>query len=165
MKTRNTVIGMALMVGLATAAVGSAIAQGMMGGPGPGMMGGGQGAMGGAMMQGGTDRGMMRGGMMGRGMMHDETMCPMMGGMMEGRMSGGTGGLFGSRVVPTMNLSVDDVRGYLTAQIDRLGNKRLKVGNVNADSGTITAEVVTVDNSLVQRMTVDRSTGTIAYEN
>ena len=29
----------------------------------------------------------------------------------------------------------------------------------------ITAEIVTVDNSLVQRMKVDRSTGNIEYEN
>jgi hypothetical protein len=94
-----------------------------------------------------------------------EMMCPMMGGMMDGRMSAGMGGLFGSRVIPKMNLSVDDVRSYLTAQIDRLGNKRLKIGNVNADGGSIAAEVVTVDNSLVQRMKVDRSTGTIEYEN
>jgi len=61
-----------------------------------------------------------------------------------------------------MNLSADDVRSYLTAQIDRLGNKRLKVGSVNADSGNIIAEVVTVDNSLVQRMKVDRSIDRLA---
>jgi hypothetical protein len=36
---------------------------------------------------------------------------------------------------------------------------------VNADSGNVIAEVVTVDNSLVQRMKVDRSTGNIEYEN
>lgn len=51
------------------------------------------------------------------------------------------------RVLPTMNLSVEDVRGYLTAQLDRLGNKRLKIGNVNADGGFITAYIATVDNS------------------
>ena len=90
----------------------------------------------------------------------------MMGGMMQSRIAdAGMSGVFGSRVVPKMNLSADDVRDYLTAQIDRLGNKRLKVGNVNADSGAITAEIVTVDNSLVQRMKVDRGTGNIEYEN
>jgi len=143
---------------LSVAVAGSALAQGMMGG------GTGQGMPG--MMQG--DQGMMRGGMMGRGMMQGGPggmMCPMMGGMMDGPMSSGMGGLFGSHVVPKMNLSADDVRSYLTAQIDRLGNKRLKVGSVNADTGNIIAEVVTVDNSLVQRMQVDRSTGTIEYEN
>ena len=94
----------------------------------------------------------------------------MMGSGMEGpeTMHGSTGGmssLFGSRVVPTMNLSVDDVRVYLTAQLDRLGNKRLKMGNINAEGGSITAEIVTIDNSLVQRMKVARSTGSIEYEN
>jgi hypothetical protein len=102
--------------------------------------------------------GMMQGGqsMMGSGMMGPETMRGSTRGMSS---------LFGSRVVPTMNLSVDDVRGYLTARLDRLGNKRLKIGNINADGGSITAEIVTVDNSLVQRMKVDRSTGNIEYEN
>jgi hypothetical protein len=98
--------------------------------------------------------------------MEGEMMCPMMGGMMQGQLAdAGMSSLFGSRVVPKMNLSVDDVRGYLTAQIDRLGNKRLKVGNVNADSAAITAEIVTIDNSLVQRMKIDRGTGGIQYEN
>lgn len=157
MDKRSTIISACLLLSIGVAVAGSALAQGMMGG------GTGQG-----MMQGGTDQGMMRGGMMGRGMMQGgpgEMMCPMMGGMMDGRMSSGIGGLFGTRVVPKMNLSADDVRSYLTAQIDRLGNKRLKVGNVNADAGAITADIVTVDNSLVQRVKVDRSTGTIEYEN
>ena len=157
MDKRSTILSVCLLLSIGVAVAGSALAQGMVGG------GTGQG-----MTQGGTDQGMMRGGMMGRGMMPGgpgEMMCPMMGGMMDGRMSAGMGGLFGSRVVPKMNLSADDVRSYLTAQIDRLGNKRLKVGSVNADTGNIIAEVVTVDNSLVQRVKVDRSTGNIEYEN
>jgi hypothetical protein len=169
MNTRSTVISACLALSIGIAGAGSAIAQGMMGGTGQGMMGRG-------MMQGDTNQGMMGPGMMqgsGGGMM-----CPMMGGMMQGgqNMMGsgmmgpemrrdGMNGLFGSRVVPTMNLSVDDVRGYLVGQLGRLGNKRLKIGNINADGGSITAEVVTVDNSLVQRMKVDRSTGNIDYEN
>lgn len=158
MDKRSTIISVCLiLLSIGVAVAGSALAQGMMGG------GTGQGMTG--MMQG--DQGMMRGGMIGRGMQGGpgEMMCPMMGGMMDGRMSAGMSGLFGSRVVPKMNLSADDVRSYLTAQIDRLGNKRLKVGSVNADSGNIIAEVVTVDNSLVQRMKVDRSTGNIKYDN
>jgi hypothetical protein len=134
-------------------------------------------------MQGDSDQGgMHRGGgreMIGHGG-EGVMMCAMMegvmmqggrhmvgSGMMGGKMRSGTGSmgaLFGSRVVPTMNLSVDDVRGYLTSQLDHLSNKRLKVGNVNADGGSITAEIVTVNNSLVQRMKVDRSTGKIEYE-
>jgi hypothetical protein len=179
MNVRKIILSVSAVFALWIAIAAPAIAQGMMGGTGQGMMGGG-------MMQGDSDRGMgMHGGgrgMMGHSMMHEGEggmMCPMMRGMMQGHhnmmgsemmgpgMHGGTGmgALFGSRVVPTMNLSVDDVRGYITAQLDHLGNNRLKIGDVKADGGSITAEVVTVDNSLVQRMKVDRSTGNIEYEN
>ena len=137
--------------------------------------------------------GPMTGGMMGQGMMGQQMMggqpgqqtgqqmmgCPMMGGMMgqdkqgmmgqggtgPGMMQGGMGALFGSRVTPMMNLSVEDVRDYLAVQLDRLNNKRLKIGDVKADDGHITADVVTLDNSLVQRLKVDRHTGAIEYQN
>ena len=75
------------------------------------------------------------------------------------------GTLFGSRVRPVMNLSVDDVRGYLVMRLDRLNNKRLKFGDIKSDDATITADIVTVDNSLVQRLRVDRHTGAIDYVN
>jgi len=64
-----------------------------------------------------------------------------------------------------MNLSVEDVRGYLALRLERLNNKRLKVGDLKADEKTITADIATVDNSLVQRLKVDRHTGAIEYEN
>ena len=185
MNIRSTVISVSVGLSIGIAAASSGMAQGMMDDPHRGMMGRGmiqgdpdQGMMGRGAMQGGTGRGMMDGGMM-QGAAGDMN-CPMMRGMMQGRrgmmgpasvraeMRGGTGSmssLFGSRVVPTMNLSVEDVRGYLTAQLDRLGNKRLKVANINAEGGSVTAEIVTVDNSLVQRMKIDRSTGDIEYEN
>ena len=133
---------------------GTGMGPGMMqGGMGPGMM---QGGMGPSMMQGGMGPGMMQGGM-GPGMMQ--------GGMGPGMMQGGMGALFGSRVTPMMNLSVDDVRGYLAVQLDRLNNKRLKLGDIKADDGAITADIVTIDNSLVQRLKVDRHTGAIEYQN
>lgn len=126
------------------------------------------------MMPGGADRqpmdhGMMPGGtgmmcpMMRSGMMHEGMMGSHM--MNSGTARGGMGALFGSRVRPVMNLSVDDVRGYLVAQLDQLNNKRLKVGDINSGNGTITADIVTVDNSLVQRLKVDPHTGAITYEN
>ena len=143
----------------------------MQGGMGPGMM---QGGMGPGMMQGGMGPGMMQGGM-GPGMMQGG-MCPdmmqggmgpgmMQGGMGPGMMQDGMGALFGSRVTPIMNLSAEDVRGYLAVQIDRLNNKRLKVGEIKVDDGTIIADVVTIDNSLVQRLKVNRHTGAIDYQN
>ena len=73
--------------------------------------------------------------------------------------------MFGSRVTPMMNLSTDDVRGYLEVQLERPDNQRLMVGDVSADGRTIAGEVVTVGNSRVQRLTVDRHTGIIKYEN
>jgi hypothetical protein len=101
--------------------------------------------------------------------------CPMMGKMMgQGMMGSGTTqdgqilgmtALFGSRVTPMMNLSPDEVRTYLAAQLERLGNKRLKVGDIMPDDGTITADIVTIDDSLVQRLKVDRHTGAIEYQN
>ncbi len=121
---------------------------------GPGMM---QGGMGPGMMQGGMGPGMMQCGSMGPGMMQ--------GGMGPGMMQGGMGALFGSRVTPMMNLSVDDVRGYLAVQLDHLNNKRLKIGDIKADDGAITADIVTIDNSLVQQLKVDRHTGAIEYQN
>jgi len=119
-------------------------------------------------MDGMKGRGMMGHGMMGGGRMGHGMMGRggMMGGMMHhgGGMQGGMQSWFGARVRPVMNLSVDDVRGYLDQQVDRLGNKRLKVGEVKtAEDGVITADIVTADNSLVQRLKVDRRSGDIEY--
>ena len=44
-----------------------------------------------------------------------------------------------------------------SVQLARLNNKRLKLGDIRSDDGTITADVVTLDNSLVQRLKVDRA--------
>jgi hypothetical protein len=94
---------------------------------------------------------------------------PMPSGANPAAMPAGTSlpmaGLFGARVTPMMFLSVEDVRYYLTSALDRLKNKRLKLGAVTADEAAITADIVTVDNSLVQRLKVDRHTGIIKYEN
>jgi hypothetical protein len=182
MRIRKTLSAVALGVGIAVAQVGAATAQGMEG-MGPGTMQGGtdqetmgQGMMGRGMMQrrtgpAATGQCMMHSGAgsgmmeqhMGRGMMMGSGM--MGSGMMQGGMRSGMGALFGSRVTPPMTLSVDDVRGYLGLQLKRLNNRRLKVGDVKSDDDTITADIATVDNSLVQRLKVDRHTGAIQYEN
>lgn len=150
---------------------GGGMREGMRGQQGSPMMRGGMGEgmgcpmMHSRMMRGGM-HGMMGSGMMGSGMRGSDMMgSGMMGsGMMDSGMPRGMGALFGTRVRPVMNLSVDDVRSYLASRLDLLGNKRLKVGNVTADGGAITAEIVTVDNSLVQRLKVDPHTGRIEYE-
>jgi hypothetical protein len=131
--------------------------------PGGGMMGGGMMGQGkGGMMDGDCP---MMSGMMGsgqQGMMGQGMRGP---GMMQGGMRPGMGGLFGSRVTPMMNLSVEDVRGYLAVRLDRLNNKRLKIGDIKSNDGTFTADIITIDNSLVQRLKVDRHTGAIEYLN
>lgn len=182
MKTSGTLVATFLALGIAVAPVGAAVAQGAQGGMGqmePGMMQGGmepgmaQGGMEPGMTQGGMDQtgpgkmqggmgsGMMQGGMgqMGSGMMQG---C-MGRGKMQGGMAPGASPLFGARVTPIMHLSVEDVRSYLDLQLERLNNKRLKVGEVKADGGAIVADIVTVDNSLVQRLKVDPRTGAIEY--
>ena len=137
MKASRKLAATFLAFGIAVATVGTAVAQSTQGDAdetGPGMMQGHHGRM----------------GQMGPGMMQ--------GGM------GTAAAPFGTRVTPMMNLSVEDVRSYLDAQLEHLNNKRLKVGDVKANDGTITADIVTVDNSLVQRLKINRRTGAIEYE-
>jgi hypothetical protein len=114
------------------------------------------------MQPGMMGQGMMQPGMMGQGMspgMMDQGMGP---GMM-GQGMGGWSGLEGRRVVPMVRLSTDDVRAFFERHLAALGNERLKVGAVEAMNGdTITADIVTVDDSLVESFQVDRRTGMIS---
>mgnify|MGYP003700410161 CR=1 FL=1 len=111
--------------------------RGMMGGQGPGMMGGGHGMMHGQGMMGGQGPGMIMGQGMGPGMM-------------------GGAGMMALR----QDLTVDDVRHILGHHIEWRGNPNLKLGTVEeTDEDTITAEIVTQDDSLVRRLEIDRHTG------
>lgn len=57
-------------------------------------------------------------------------------------------------------LSVADVRTQLEQWVLLYGNPRLKVGSViEKNDKTISGEIVTLDNSVVQRVEVDRETG------
>jgi hypothetical protein len=67
---------------------------------------------------------MMGGGMMGRMGQDKQGMMGMGPGRMQSSAAQGMASVFGSRVTPMMNLSVEDVQGHLTAQLDRLKNKR-----------------------------------------
>ncbi len=58
------------------------------------------------------------------------------------------------------DLSVKDVTEMLQFRLDRWDNDRLKVGKVvEKDDDTIIAEIVTKDGSLVDRLAIDRDTG------
>lgn len=66
----------------------------------------------------------------------------------------------GMRVTPIQHLSVDDVSHFFRHRLERRGNKRLKLGEVvQRDEDTITAQIVTVDGSLVEVFEVDRHSG------
>lgn len=81
-------------------------------------------------------------------------------GMMGPGQGYGPGYGMGPAARPDMDLSADDVRARLEWSLTWHGNKRLKVGEVKeADDDTIVADIVTQDNSLVQRFKVDRHTG------
>jgi hypothetical protein len=137
---------------------------GMMGQMGPGMMtmmpcyyastGQGTGMMMCPMMGSGmTGSGMMGPGMMGQGMMGPGMMGPGMGTMGPGMMGSMSG------APSEAQLSKDDVKANVERWLAMQGNPRLKVGDVTEQSDTVTADIVTIDNSLVQRLAVDRRTG------
>jgi hypothetical protein len=122
---------------------------------GPGMMGQGGGPwnMGPGMM--GQGRGNWGPGMMGQGFGPGG-----MGPWMMGR--GGRGMMGGCNYLPlpTRELTVDDVKKTRSARLESGGNKRLKLGEVkDGGADSVLADIVTVDNSLVERIKVDKKTG------
>jgi hypothetical protein len=161
---------------------------GMMGGYGPGMMGGygpGQGHMGGY----GPGYGHMGG--WGGGPGAGQWNCPaftqgnapgsgpagqgyrpgyhMRGygpGMMQGYGYGPGYHRNDAQGGQTLNLSVDDVKSRMERWLAARDNPRLKLGEVKEkDADTITADVVTKDNSLVERFIIDRHTGVTRRDN
>ena len=109
------------------------------------------------MGQNGMNPGMMMGsGMMGPGMMMGQNM--MGSGMMAPGMMMGSGVM--GRPAPSLDLSADDVKANFERWLAWNGNPNLKLGKVKEkDKNTITAEIVTKDNSLVQRYEIDRASG------
>jgi hypothetical protein len=86
-------------------------------------------------------------------------------GMGPGMMYGGPGYQGPGYGEPgrQLDLSTDDVRSYFERQLAAGGNKRLRVGKVEAlDDDAIEAQIETVDGSLVATYKVDRHTGAIA---
>lgn len=59
-------------------------------------------------------------------------------------------------------LSTDDVRLMMEQRLAWQGNPNIKLGEIEeADNNRITAEIVTQDGSLVQKLEIDRQTGYI----
>jgi hypothetical protein len=176
MKTR-TLIGLGVAAALA-AGIGAysftAHAQ-YGGGYGPGMMGGGYGP---GMMDGngpgngyGPGYGHMRGfgpGNNGEGYGPGYHMRGYGPGMMQGygRGYGPRADVQGNQTNQTLNLTTDEVKSRMERWLARRDNPRLKVGEVKEkDADTIIADIVTKDNSLVQRFIVDRHTGFVRQDN
>jgi len=125
----------------------------------PGMMGGMPGGRMGDSMPG---PGMMRHGMMPPGSMGG---MPMGGGMMNhhAMMGGhgiGPGALYGIPQGETSEMTPARVEAFLSHLLERHGNPRLELGEITqAGDGSIIAEIVTVDGSLVQRLAFNRYPG------
>ena len=78
-------------------------------------------------------------------------------GMMRGRGMG-PALLYGP---PAEGITVERARTILEGVLAWHGNPRLKLGTVEEQNDdTIVAEILTVDDSLVQRLAIDRATGT-----
>jgi len=149
MKPRWLVMGSAAALVLAAAAAYGSFATAQPYGSGWGMMGRGFGP---GMMQGygpggGYGPGMMGGWAHGYGPQN----CPW--------LRDGTAGL-GYERQGNLNLSTDDVKARFERWITLQGNPRLKVGEIKEKDGdTITVDIVTKDNSLVEQFLIDRHTG------
>ncbi|MDX1711570.1 MAG: hypothetical protein R3316_10605 [Rhodovibrionaceae bacterium] len=103
----------------------------------------------------------MRGpGMHGPGMQGPGMHGPgMHGGMRRGI---GPGMIYGMAPVAKPDLAPEDVAADFRERLERHGNPRLKLGKVEVvpdDEDTIVVEIVTRDDSLVQRWLVDRASG------
>jgi hypothetical protein len=169
-KATAAIVAVGLMVVAATVATAQ---EHGMGPPAPGMIGPMHGMAPGAptMGPGVMGRGQMTPGMMGQmgpGMMGE--MGPGMMGQMHGMMGPGMqGGAMGPgmmspmgvlRVTPTVHITTDDVRHFLEHHLTQHGLEHLKVGEVTqTDRDTITADLVTTENSLAVRLLIDTHSG------
>ena len=132
--------------------------------------GGMSGMMGGTAGQGMTQDGMAPG-MSAQGLMPmaGMMMCPMMQMMMGSRagmgmpgMTTGPGILYGMPHGTPEEMTVERVRTLLEHDLTQHGNPRLKLGEVaTAADGSITAEIITVDGSLVQKLAFNRYPGLV----
>jgi hypothetical protein len=116
-------------------------------------------------MMRGTAEGLARGLVEGMAAVHESEVGPSQGmgprgmrqhGMMRSRGMG-PALLYGP---PGEGITVERARTMLEGVLAWHGNPRLKLGTVEEqDEGTIVAEILTVDDSLVQRLAIDRATG------
>jgi hypothetical protein len=74
----------------------------------------------------------------------------------------GPAALYGIPPAAQEEMTPERVRAWLDRQLAWHGNPRLKIGQiVSAGEDTITAEIVTVDGSLVQKLAFNRYPGLV----
>ena len=146
---KTTIATLAGLGALAVAASAPALSHGTGGQGGPGY-GPGYGMMGGMMGQGAG-----YGGQQGFG--------PGYGGMMGPGYGNGAGygfGPCGQAAATGEDINIEGVQTRMERWLAIQGNDRLKLGKIEAvDDDTITVEIVTADDSLVQKLAVDRHSG------
>ena len=83
----------------------------------------------------------------------------MMGSNMESHMKGQMGGHMGG-IDRALDLSAGEVKTLIEARLIMRGNDRLKVGKITQkDDQTYLVDIVTVDDSLVRQIEVDKNKG------
>lgn len=105
-------------------------------------------------------------GMTGYGMGHGMMMNPGMMNMMMGGMGPAMMGAAGAPctdaagVAGGKDLTLEDAQKAAEQRVKWMGNERLKVGSVEkSGEDAYVAEIVTLDNSLVDKFEIDRKTG------
>ena len=95
---------------------------------------------------------------MGPGMMGQGSMGP---GMMGGATGPGTSGCPGmsQQLASTGPITKEQVTARVQNHLTAMGNPNLKLGTVNETPTQIEVEIVTKDNSLVEKIQVDKTTG------
>lgn len=77
-------------------------------------------------------------------------------------MMGSQAMLLGTPLGSPEEMTEDRVKALLEQQLTSLGNPRLRLGDLGtANDGSITAEIVTVDGSLVQKLAFNRYPGLV----
>lgn len=142
MKTKSLIItAVVVTAGLAVWNIGTSYAHGQFGQGGYGS--------GYSMMQGQGHMGQ------GHSMRHG-----MGSGSMQGKGPGSQNCDYGQNQTLETPLTIEDVRANFEQKLKWRGNDRLKIGSVtDKDDKTIVAEIVTIDNSLVRKVEIDKATG------
>ncbi|MEE8449678.1 MAG: hypothetical protein V3S39_08600 [Thermodesulfobacteriota bacterium] len=110
----------------------------------------------------GPGYGMMGGGMMGPGMMGSGSFGHMGPGMMRG-LGGSAANLpcpgYGPHTEVTGQVTKEQAANWARNYLARLSNPNLKLGKITETETHFQAEILTKDNSLVEKILVEKATG------